>query len=110
MATAVLFIWRKTTDQRENQHAAASCDLKQKIKAHRELSGSGALADQHSSGGNGADRQDSLQHSAISIQPRHFLQRTQSNSTRSAGSEHWNSYRVASARSVDRQAVCRRRK
>src|SRR5207253_4399516 len=78
--------------RQENQHAAASCDLKQKIEIHRGLSGSGALADQHSSGSNCADRhaqaragaggKDSTQQSAISIQPGLFLKHTQTNSIR----------------------------
>src|SRR6266571_7551347 len=79
-------------ERQENQHAAASCDLKQKIEIHRGLSGSGALADQHSSGSNSADchaqagagagGKDSTQQSAISIQPGLFLKHAQTNSTR----------------------------
>src|SRR5580765_1515015 len=62
-----------------NQHAAAGCDLKQKIEGNSGLSSCGALAYQHPSGGNGPDRdaqtaagatgKDDTQQPAINTQP-----------------------------------------
>ena len=63
MAAVVLFhSAQDNKSERENQHAAASCDLKQEIKTDGDVSGSGAFADQHSSGGNsaGSDQQSAL--------------------------------------------------
>jgi hypothetical protein len=66
LAAIVLFhLAQDNKSERENQHAAASCDLKQKIKTDCGLSGSGALADQHSSGGNSADRHTEARAGAV---------------------------------------------